>query len=576
MGISFNDYSALLLQERKFDAILGAAADKSYALVMDDMIEGCEYIAKFMMDYISRPPVERSEFTAGGLGGTGQGSTRNYLYIYAGQSHRLESGSQSATIKYNPDAFKAEAFILFREALFNSNLIQSQTSAVIGVTDPVYIPQNYKKYAVIPSNVFSNKDVSDMFDGGTPRVEVRFHISMNVRVLSANDPAAGTYKTPWIGRGDKPRYMNISSPIINVGGLTAFNADNITQLVMGLIQNGNKPIVMRKIARTWVDKVRANLIAAKVIYLHEYIHFFDDIRMRSVVPQNVKAGTETAWKSGVTPKEFGTYYKSDIEWNAHFQEYATLIRSAFSDFMTAIQSNVVALASIPETERDVTSDKLHPTAIQVKNPKQQIHYNRIVTTMNRLIFKRLHDQQTYRVSVLGSFIADIEMNSNRTPEQNENLSELRKLITLFKQRPHTLFNSNPTAAFFYFILDIFMMKRQFVSYMMEDQKFRKKFLARIYSVAEDMKKIYDDAIAKVKAGKFPSKQAWNKALSRFRDIKPQKFKGISKEWSETLPMGRVAQQFYVGIFMDSITRINGPIDLTKPMSSELQGYADTI
>jgi hypothetical protein len=126
-----------------------------------------------------------------------------------------------------------------------------------------------------------------------------------------------------------------------------------------------------------------------------------------------------------------------------------------------------------------------------------------------------------------------------------------------------------------FIFNLFLQRKgDFVSFLLKDDKFRKKFFSRMYSVAEDLKAIYDAAMNNVKSGKFPTKQAWNNAVKGFVALPGTNLKGLrmSSEWSRMKVTDAAHLDLYNGSFMRSYIGKNGPFEPNKPIPGDLAGF----
>jgi hypothetical protein len=96
----------------------------------------------------------------------------------------------------------------------------------------------------------------------------------------------------------------------------------------------------------WLEGLDQELLFLRDIFIHEYIHFLDDIRYKSSSdrPGNIKKGIDTSWDpNNATPESRKPYYTSDAEWNAYFQGAASEVEDAFASFLIACTNEQAAL-----------------------------------------------------------------------------------------------------------------------------------------------------------------------------------------------------------------------------------------
>lgn len=95
----------------------------------------------------------------------------------------------------------------------------------------------------------------------------------------------------------------------------------------------------------WLEGLEQELLFLRDIFIHEYIHFLDDIRYKSSSdrPGNIEKGIKASWDPNSTPETRKAYYTSDAEWNAYFQGAASEIEDAFASFLIAATNERAAL-----------------------------------------------------------------------------------------------------------------------------------------------------------------------------------------------------------------------------------------
>ena len=538
MPVSFSEFSEALLLERKFDQEMGQAAEKSYTIFSEILIDAIEKMGDHFIKILQKKDSGLSD---------DEMNLRNDIYIYAGRGYLIPHS------RYTEDDWDDRLLGLNVKELMNDAMskklddsIMVQQSKIIGVNRSIMVFKHNTDLIVLPKSI-TNKQLAKIFmPGSPPGIIMKLHSSMNTQTNSEKDSAIGLYYTP------KTSYATSTSAEIHLSGFTCFDPEAVLPLVKYLVQNRDKPNLMRKAVKDWVAIANGNLRSAKSVYIHEYTHFLDDIRMAGVEPKNVIAGREAIWKQD---KDYGTYFKSDIEWNAHFQEIAESARASMRDFMTCIPNNAVAFSALEDKMDEVGGKYI------VKKPYQAAWNGLIADKIESIIFRLLDNVSAEKIKYYTDWTQS---------QHNFRKEDSQRVLNIFVRQGKTLIGR-----LFLYVFNLFLSnKGGFTDFMLKDEKFRKRFYTRIYSVAEDLKKIYDDGIAKVRAGKFPSKQAWNAAIKNYHSIPATDIKSLksSKFWTNIKVPHPAHLELYSGSFMKSFLNVNGPFDPNKPLDKSLQAF----
>lgn len=593
MPISFHEFSDRLILERKFDAEIGAAASKSFALFSEMLLETFEAMGNYFISVVEKD--FDSDIHKKYAGGSEEGM-RQDLYIYSGYYHKLPGGYKN---EFDARLFTEHVRRLLL-ASSRSPMMRSMPGALL-IRDSKIIDNKRSTFTltwrpelmVLPKSI-KPESLKALFPNSKPYLDITLHTSENVQSSSTKDFAVGMYNRPSTiytkKDGDTPAGQYVGSQKkadpnktfvhsrdlaeIHLSGFKSLEVETVSQLVRILIMDGDKPNLMKSHVRQWIDILKGELRSNESTYVHEYTHFLDNMRMGLTNPKNVAAGIDASWTKGAGDKEWGVYYKSDIEWNAHFQDTAQLLRTALRDFMIAIANLPVAMGAIGMSNfREEGEDFV------LKGPYQSTYNTKIADKVWAILRQLLNETYGNSLKKYVQMTGDPNIMGKMTPENKE---KYLRLLRLFLK---PALSANPAAMFFSVILTEFLnTKHTFTDFMLSDDKFRKKFLARVYSAAEDLVNIYNKGIADIRAGKFPSKQAWNKAVTSFTtivgpDIAASRriaMSGIrsTEEWSKPRFIKSAYLNFYSGTFMRTYQPDNGPFDPRKAPIKIPKVFAD--
>jgi hypothetical protein len=243
---------------------------------------------------------------------------------------------------------------------------------------------------------------------------------------------------------------------------------NISQLVM-LGESARK---VKAVANDWMEKFDRSLEMGKFYYVHEYIHMLDDIRYKTPLgsedasqPGNIKAGIR-AQRPYTVP-----YFKSDAEFNAHFQASAANIEDGIKAFLIASTSNFAGMNA----------------AMRFKGFDYLKREHKCMRVANYV------EEDLYRVV-------------------SENLRENWMVDT-----PKEFGLISAGSPLYRLALGAITWWAKGVSkHFLEDDKLRMKLLKRIYSLSQDLEAVIKEYKDSMALGKVPSPQKFNAARAKFK------------------------------------------------------------
>lgn len=324
---------------------------------------------------------------------------------------------------------------------------------------------------VLPPQITS-KDFNRVFPSANGRIEVEI-------TSRSGSGAAAEYST---GRVVTPKfnYVNPTSkrPRISVYDNFALSFEqegefrkslhNISQLVM----SGESQKKVKAVADGWIEKFDRSLEMGKYSYVHEYIHMLDDIRYKTrlgskdaSMPGNIKAGI-LAQRPFTEP-----YFKSDAEFNAHFQASAANIEDGIKSFLIASTSN---FAGMNAAMRFKGFDSL----------KREHKCMRVANYVEEDLYRVIHDNLT------GTWMTD-------APKEFGLISAGSPLYRLA-------------------LGAITWYARGVSKHFLQDDRLRMKLLKRIYSLSQDLEAVIKEYKDSMALGKVPSPQKFNAARSKFK------------------------------------------------------------
>lgn len=307
----------------------------------------------------------------------------------------------------------------------------------------------------------------------------------------------GTYKT---GRKDASFEINLN----NFASLYV-NTDTLLQdtfvEVVKLRGQGKSPSAIIRPINKWVEKFGAELLEKRDLFVHEYIHFLDDMRYKSESdrPGNIASGIKASY-DGVDPFK-RKYYTSDAEINSYFQGATSEIEDAIKSCLIASTTNRAVAAAISKSNMMIP--KFNAMTVQAKCT---VVADAVIDDLNRKISDAL----------LEPWVASHILKMLDIPASQTGLTGLRQFCLAM-----VTWHAHSTSLFSF-----------------EDPKTRKKLLTRIALFAQEMEQVIADYKTRMSQGKVPSSQEFNKAMTKF---KPGGFPTKSKAAYNIL---------YTGLMMD--------------------------
>lgn len=296
-----------------------------------------------------------------------------------------------------------------------------------------------------------------------------------IRAPYGGEEFGGTYKT---GRKD-------ASFEININNFASLYADENSLLhkvftdVMRLrIEEKSSKAIMQQLNK-WLAAFEKELGEKRDLFVHEYIHFLDDMRYKSTSdrPGNIAAGIKAAY-DGVDPLK-RKYYTSDAEMNSYFQGAAAEIEDAIKMCLISATTNMAATSAIGRST--LTHSKFDALTVQAK-----------CTMVADAVIAQLYRR------------VDEELREPWVAQHIEKMLDIPPSQTGLKGLP-------------LFCLALVTWQSFSTSlFSFEDPKTRKKLLTRIVMFAQDIEKVIAEYRTRMSQGKVPSSQEFNKAREKFK------------------------------------------------------------
>jgi hypothetical protein len=238
--------------------------------------------------------------------------------------------------------------------------------------------------------------------------------------------------------------------------------------------SGKSKQAMIRPMNKWLEGLDQELMFLRDIFIHEYIHFLDDIRYKSSSdrPGNIKTGIEASWDPNSTPETRKAYYMSDAEWNAYFQGAASEVEDAFASFLIAATNEQAAMNAHHE---NASFD------IMTKTAKCKAVADVVVDTLRRKIKDNLSEP----------WIPDHFEKMGLTGVKMDEMATFIMACTTW----HAYSTSKN---------------------FLEDPKKKAKLVNRIVSLRQDIETIIKEYETAMSQGKIPSMQEFNKARQKYK------------------------------------------------------------
>lgn len=344
----------------------------------------------------------------------------------------------------------------------------------IGMTD---------KFTVIPKSI---KKEFDRFEFGK-----QMYITLGGGSITSKDPndkgSAGGYYSTLRRKPSKGMSGTTTYNSIVVGKILSLTRKSVRKVTYEMYCLRTKPTKWKAAMSKWIAELSSDLKSQTKTGIHEYMHLLDAVRYKTPIetsPKGFEFGAKAGWQG-----EYTTYYKSHHEWQAHFQDAATTLRKNLRAFLEAMVNK--------GTVADIIANKM-----QGKSEKDKIdHWN----GWNE------HVRGTgFDASKRGAFIARVI---------NDELGRVIPSLTMdttwkFGFKANQTIDLESLRADKFTALAYSYMERYShgATEWLKDDEMRKRFLKRIASLADDLRKITNDFYAELKSGKSPSKQRWNQAM----------------------------------------------------------------
>lgn len=271
----------------------------------------------------------------------------------------------------------------------------------------------------------------------------------------------------------------VGQPMVKAYGIDSLSFDDGVQAKLRtMIKNiqtakaeGKSAQGMMRHINKWLKDFDHDLLSCRSTFVHEYIHFLDDLRYKSKssAPGNIKKGIDSAYDK--EDKDKKAYWLSDSEWNAHFQASAESVEDAFSSFLIAATSNRSAVM-VAGMNRDF--DTMTPVA---------------------------------RCRLVADFVADDLMRViNRALGEDWVAPALKD---------YNLEGVNLRGIHRYVLLMVALQSRGTAKFMFKDADLRMRFVNRIMSLVQDLQGIITAYKTRMSQGKAYTAREYAAARNKF-------------------------------------------------------------
>jgi hypothetical protein len=232
----------------------------------------------------------------------------------------------------------------------------------------------------------------------------------------------------------------------------------------------------------WLDQFEAELSNAADIYIHEFIHLFDDFRYKSKSshPGNIKRGIDSSYDSKDIWKK--DYYTSDAEWNAYFQSAAEIVENAVQSFLIAATNERAALAALRNNS-------------QFNTMSSTAKCKEVAEVVIADLYRKMSDAiaEPWAKEHMQKFGLD-----------KYNMGSVGNFCLVFVS-----WQAYSTAKFF-----------------LDDPMQKKRFMSRMVSMLQDVRNIISEYNTRMSQGKISSVQEFNRARANFKRIDKTKLQNV--------------------------------------------------
>jgi hypothetical protein len=285
----------------------------------------------------------------------------------------------------------------------------------------------------------------------------------------------GTYKT---GRKDASFQIDINNFATLYVKDDSPLGKTFKEVVKLRAQGKSANAIVRPINK-WLSEFNSEFGTKREIFVHEYIHFLDDMRYKSASdrPGNIEAGIIASRDSSDPLKR--KYYMSDAEMNAYFQGAASEIEDAVESFLIGATTNRAAAAAI--SKHNMMIPRFNAQAPQAKT---------------KMVGDAVVDELYKKI--------DDALGESWVPEHIMKMLDISPAQTGLKGLP----------LFCLALVSWYSFSTSLLSF--EDPKNRKKLLTRIVLFADELKQSIEKYRTSMAQGKVPSSQEFNKATAKFK------------------------------------------------------------
>ena len=449
------------LAERALDVELGEAGEKFWALVSKGVVTVMDAKLRLLGEI----------FQEGG------NTFKDFDAIYPWSSKTSTAIPEPTWGKWDLEVER----ILNRLNVGNDIAIISSTAEIpdslvvqLGMTD---------KYTVVPKSLKKDFERHEFGKQMFVTVGAGSIVSLDPKEKGTAGGYYRTLRTPLSsGMSGKSSFSHIV-----VAGVNSLKRKSVRDIVYTIYRFRMNPNTQKAAVVEWIAKLSSDLKSRSKTGMHEYMHFLDAVRYKTPLDKSPKSwgiGAKAGWTD-----DLSTYYKSSHEWQAHFQDTATRLRRNLRSFLDAMVNKGVVAAIIGGNTVVTGSEK---DKIDKWNGWNE------------------HVRTGFDASKRGAAIAAF-INS----ELNRIVPELLKEVDWkFGFKSNEMIDLTTLKRDRFAALAYAYMSRHSQGWYewIKDEEMRKRFLKRIASLADDLRKITDDFYAELKSGKSPSKQRWNQAM----------------------------------------------------------------
>jgi hypothetical protein len=384
----------------------------------------------------------------------------------------------------------------------NAGLLVSQFRSMILGFDNIYFVNDLPSFSILSGDVNLTPNLLVLPPHITRQMWEKINPVGELRIVLAGkiEGASGTYASPRKKSNivastntatnqptdQRLKYeggSNVSGyiPQITIGGMKSLSMSNFKKLATFLLTSATGRNQTLAEIKKFIAHIDNDLGRGRSIYIHEYTHLLDDVRYRGGYEAiNITRGRKNFWSGDDGSKD--QYYRSDIEWNAYFNGAAGLARDIVKSYLITMTSDGLA---------HLLLKKLGVSKPDINNAEIEDVFNSSIELRNQAVANKLRvflKKKLERVSA--------EANPKYYPNYAPVFGKSRwSPLLLYVFRDHS---------------------RSAMDSWLKDEKLRRKFASRLYSVTQDMDKLVAEYLSRLEKGQTPSKSEWTLANLRSR------------------------------------------------------------